>query len=197
MTRFAARLVIALFLASCGTRQVIAHTRDGSQTGGDQLSAIGTLSPASERTVPASAKVLVVWRVIQPVDRYYKFGEGTSTGGRFRLNVSRAPPAEALNNGNTGVGLLLLVEDTVSLADGPVDGSLVLNLAIGAAGDQAIVYRRQDATWPAWVQAFPVGYACASGGSSGNSPHSLTPRTCSDLNIAVDNVSNIGFADWM
>ena len=81
----------------------------------------GTIENLNGATIPANARVLVVWTVSATSPEYsYVFGSGTiDTGGSFSITFDGPPPSDALNAGQLGVGLVILTTDQ-SLGTGKV-----------------------------------------------------------------------------
>ncbi|MFP2907561.1 hypothetical protein ACLESD_21425, partial [Pyxidicoccus sp. 3LFB2] len=173
----------------------------GQADAGSGFAAGGTLTAATGKEVPASAKLMVIWSVSSSSPDYlYKFGEGTSTGSTFGLQLETPPPAAALNGGELGVGLLVLMPTDSAIADGQLaDADAALEPALGAAGQYAIIHKTNaQVAARAWAALFPVGYSCGKGvpAASGESHDSFEPVSCASIGITVDALDNIDFVDW-
>jgi hypothetical protein len=187
-----------------GTRSPDAGEPDsGTPDAGSGFTAGGSLTPASGKQVPSSAKVLVLWSVSSTSPDYvYKFGEGTSNGASFTLPLSTLPPMDTLNSGELGVGLILLMPMDYSLADGKVSNEAFEDLwakGLGGAGQYAIIYKATSTvTWRSWADLFPLGYSCGKGvdAPQGSSFDTFEPVSCASIGITVDDVGNIEFVNW-
>ncbi|RKH38823.1 hypothetical protein [Corallococcus sicarius] len=173
----------------------------GQPDAGSGFMAGGSLTPGPGKQVPESGKLVVLWSVSSSSPDYlYKFGEGTSSGATFALPLPTPPPAEALNQAELGVGLVLLMPTSFSLADGRYEGEdIFFDALIGAAGQYAIIYRANaQVVAPGWVSLFPVGYSCGKGveAPEGSSFDTFEPVSCASLNITVDDAANIDFVNW-
>lgn len=173
----------------------------GQPDAGSGFSAGGTLTPGTGKQVPDSAKLVVVWSVSSSSPDYlYQFGEGTSSGATFALPLSTPPPADALNRGELGVGLVLLMPTSFSQPDGRYeDEDVFTDSLIGAAGQYAIIYKANaQVSAPGWATLFPVGYSCGKGvpAPAGSSYDTFEPVSCDSINVTVDDAGNIEFVNW-
>lgn len=173
----------------------------GQADSGSGFAVGGTLTAAAGKEVPASAKLLVIWSVSSSSPDYlYKFGEGSSSGSTFGLQLETPPPAAALNNGQLGVGLLVLMPADSVVADGQLaDADAELAKALGAAGQYAIIHKANaQVTGRDWAARFPVGYSCGKGvaATSGETFDSFEPVSCASIGVTVDDIDNIDFVNW-
>lgn len=180
----------AMAIAGCAS--------DSSETGAID----GSLRASVGHTVPDSGNVYVVWTVSSgSPDYHYAFGSGTSTADRFVLPLGAPPPAEALNVGELGVGMVLLVPDGVTLSEGIVADSAEDDLAhalLGASPRHAIIYRASSTSHLDWDGAFPVGeYSC---GQAVERPtetfDAFEPVDCSEVIIEVGDPDDMDFVNW-
>jgi hypothetical protein len=181
-----------------GASSSSSSTGAGGASNVDSLDVSGTLTPGQGKTVPASAGVAVIWTVSSGSPDYnYVYGKGTSTGETFKLSLTAPPPEEALNNGNLGVGVVVLWPQGKLPAEGKA-GEEVVNGVIGAAGNYAIIYKGPNAPDMPWVSDFPPGYSCGKGAPPvpGSSHESFTPVDCSEVSITVDDIEKIKFVNW-
>src|SRR3954469_24086123 len=84
-----------------------------------QITFTGTTAIRNGTTIPANARVLVLWGVSATSPDYsYVYGSGTITSsGAVTLIFNGPPPAAALNVGQVGVGLVIITTDQ-TLAEG-------------------------------------------------------------------------------
>lgn len=104
--------------------------------------------------------IVALWEVKSTTPSYfYKLGDGTRTGSQFALTFDADPPAEALDADGFGVATFALLPDTATaVPDGKV---ATADLSIqGISADTAVVFRRADATGPAWSTALPARFSC-------------------------------------
>ncbi|MBA2539965.1 MAG: hypothetical protein H0V17_10050 [Deltaproteobacteria bacterium] len=88
----------------------------------------------------------------------FKFGDGQATPSEFALEFRFEPFDEALDEGGFGVASVGMLPGQSTLPDGEIDpGTLRL---IGLSTDTAVIFKRPNATGPAWLADFPDGFAC-------------------------------------
>ncbi|HZI14728.1 MAG TPA: hypothetical protein VE153_30450 [Myxococcus sp.] len=197
-----AALASLLLLTGACDEDPSGETPDAGQPdAGSAFTVGGSLTAAAGKQVPASAKLMVLWAVSSGSPDYvYKFGEGTSTGASFSLQLPQLPPADALNRGELGVGLMLLEPGTYALADGRYeDADPPFEQALGAAGQYAIIYKaKEQVAGPAWAERFPVGYSCGKGAPPATTGgfETFEPVSCASISVTVDDIDNIEFVNW-
>ena len=117
----------------------------------------GVLAGPNAASVPPNARILVVWGVTAGEDYAYIFGSGTvGTDGRFTITFNSEPPAEALNNGRLGVGLLLLTTDQ-TLGEGRVPDGTPPPAILGLSEDHSVIFAKGTQTQIDWAADFPNG----------------------------------------
>ena len=163
---------VALVLSSvvavgCGddggeTQPNDARTIDMPSVGIDAPPGAFQVSGTVTGTGPADGNAIVVWVVSSGSPDYvYKFGQGPSTPTTFTVSLaSNPPPAQALNTGGIGVGIVVvLAPGTAIPADGMIDEN-VLDGA-GVSNQHSIIYKAQGANLGVpWMDAMPAGYSC-------------------------------------
>jgi len=108
---------------------------------------------------PPTGSVIGVWTIPSAAGASdYKLGDGIRVGTRFTLGFDLDPPPEALGADGVGVALAVMLPELTTVPDGPVVARLGV---LGISADTAIVYKRADATGPAWSAAFPPRFSCA------------------------------------
>ena len=189
-------VIISLLAATSGC---ISDTRVGEDDG-----ARATLASSSDRALPTSGEIVVVWTVSAGSPDYtYVFGrstfEGTTT---VTLPLGTPPPAEALNHG-LGVGYVLSFTPGVTVPDGRLDDSTQSTLegsVDGAASNQAIIYRADTgsgaATW--WADDFAPGFSCGEGtpNPAGSGFDGFTPIDCAGVVVLFAHPSAYTFPNW-
>lgn len=189
---------LGLFSLLCSAMALVGCASDPSAPG----SIGGSLRASVGHTVPESANVYVVWTVSSSSPDYqYAFGSGTSTGGRFVLPLGAPPPAEALNMGELGVGLIVLVPEGTTLSEGILEDAAEEEFEgamLGASPRHAIIYRASATSHLDWDASFPVGeYSC---GQAVERPtetfDAFEPVDCSEVIIEVGDPDDMDFANW-
>jgi hypothetical protein len=193
LTRFSRRaaplgLVLSL-LTACG---------DSTGSTDVLFTASGPLNNVSGQPLPAGARVVVAWVVSAGSPDYtYVFGEGTVQGNTFRVSFTAPPPAEALNAGQLGVGIVLLTSGTglhsgMRLEDAPPNTVL-----LGATGNFAIIYKVGDPVAQVdWAGSFPVGFGAGVGVERPGDFDAFEPVAPTSLELIVDDIDNIDFVNW-
>ena len=172
--------------------------KDGGAGGADTLTVAGTVEADAGKTVPASAKVMAIWQVsASSTDYSWKLGEATTSGKDFTMKFTAAPPAGALNNGQVGVALLMMVGSGVVVADGKLSGSSGPGKVklLGSAPTHAIVYHVKNVTSGyKWSSKFKAGYSCARVAGKSGSFDLLEPVDCSKVKVIVSDAPK--FPNW-
>lgn len=107
--------------------------------------------------VPPTGSVIGLW-TIPGAAAAYKLGDGIRVGARFTLGFETDPPAAALGADGIGVALAVMLPEFATVPDGPVEDRLGV---LGLSANTAVIYKRGDATGPAWAAAFPPRFSCA------------------------------------
>lgn len=111
---------------------------------------------------PEGTKVVVLWSVFAGSPDYlYAFGAGSTKGASVYVSLSGPPPAEALNDGKIGIGLVATVAAGTDIAEGKLEGDIE-SAVQGFSPDHAIIYRNstEQVLKSGWDVTFPQGYAC-------------------------------------
>jgi len=158
----------------------------------------GPLTNQSGQPVPPNAKVVVAWVVSSGTPDYtYIYGEGTVSGGTYRVTFIAPPPAQALNGGQLGVGIVLLTSGTglhsgMRLEDAPANTVL-----LGATGNYAVIYKAGDpVTQVDWADQFPLGFSAGVGVRRQMDFDAFAPTDPNGLELLVDDIDNIDFVNW-
>ncbi len=175
---------------------------DGSSGPGIDIS--GAI--AAGATVPAGAKVIVIWSVSTTSPDYeYKFGEGTATASGFTVHFAGTPPADAVNNAGgglmLGVGTVVLVSADTTIPDGRLATAFDLSTALGASPQGAIIWREGNfsGTGTTWPDAFPMSMVTCGACMAATMPmtfDAFTPADCSTLEVMVGDPTTFSFCNW-
>jgi hypothetical protein len=148
--------VLAAFVACSGGAGTPVNPSPGGAGG------VVSVTASSQGSLPSGGKVAVVWEVSSGDPDYaYIFGTGSVQGAQASLSFEAAPPADALNAGKFGLGLVIVVDQSTPLPDGKMKGELTFPIS-AAAPDYAVIYRNTTETLleNGWDKDFPQGYAC-------------------------------------
>ena len=171
-------------------------------SGGNLFSVTGTIKNNKQISIPESAKVIVLWGARAGVTRtMYIIGEGkiNPANNTFTISYDSNMPDKALNDGNMGVGLVLLVEDP-KLKDGDelVKGrESDLGALLGMATEQGIIFIKGDpdkVEFREWGKKFKTGFNLGEGVRKENTYDEFTPSTTGKLEIIIDD--NLTWLNW-
>jgi len=184
-----APLALALTVTACGE----------STGSSDELFVVrGPLTNVSGQSVPTGARVVVAWVVTSADPDYtYIYGEGSVQGSTYQVTFTAPPPALALNEGQLGVGIVLLTTGTglhsgMKLEDAPANTVL-----LGATGNYAVIYKAvDDVTRVDWAGAFPLGFGAGVGVERPQDFDAFAPTDAGNLELIVDDIDNIDFVNW-
>lgn len=191
-TLCAATLCVTALLA-CATDRLDHGSSQSATSDGGTLR--GSVSGDAGHVPPTEARIIVVWRGgLDGLERLYKLGEGTATATTFNLTLQTPPPAEAMVNGETGIGFVYLLPITAQLADGLVAEEWLERNAIGATPDHLIVYRGPLGPAYSWLTTFPLGFSCAS--RDAGELHAHTRADCEALQLTVGDIDTFSFVTW-
>lgn len=162
----------------------------------------GRLAAAGDERVPDRAKVVVAWVVSAGSPDYvYLFGQGAAAQGRYRLGLSE-PPREALNAGQLGVGMLILVRADADVPAGKLSRDQWKALrgnAIGGAARYGIIFKQPNTSMPrkGWWTEFPSGYSCGKGvRQPGETFEAFEPTRCDAVEIEVEDFRKLEWVNW-
>jgi len=165
---------------------------------GPPVTVSGTISVQNGATVPANARIVILWGVSSGSSDYaYVWGTGTvSSTGAWSVTLPTEPPAAALNDGRLGVGLVLLTTDQ-GLADGQVPDNYAWPGLLGMSEDHSVVFTKNvsaamAADWPGRFDGFGVGLVQR----STTSFDSFTRVGLGDIVIVVDDLANLNPPNW-
>ena len=165
-----------------------------------QITFTGTTTIRNGTTIPANARVLVVWGVSATSPDYaYVFGSGTiNSSGAVTLTFDGPPPTAALNLGQLGVGLVIITTDQ-TLAEGMLPANYNYPGLIGASEDYSIIYTddvssdiASNITWTTQFNGYGLGKVVR----SDTSFDSFTIVEPSTLKLVIDAMSNINVPNW-
>ena len=160
------RALVFAALAGCASNGSTGFAIDGSISGG----------------APAATKVVIFW---DRVDSAYKWGDGTGSAASFTVTLADdPPPAAQVGSSGLAVGFPVLIDASVSVADGPTDLSFQ---RLGIATDYAIIWKDAlgsgDGT--SWESSFGARYSCGHcvRQTTGKDTFELTP--CANETIVI------------
>jgi hypothetical protein len=184
-------LALALpFVASCGS--------DSPTEPQLPITFSGAIQVLNGTTVPANARVLALWGVSAGSPDYsYVYGTGTvNSNGTFTITFDAEPPAEALNDGELGVALLILTTDQ-TLAQGRVPANYTFPGLIGMTEDHSVIFTKNltGAHAAGWPNRF-AGYGAGEVERSTTGFDTFKSVALNALKIVVDNLNNIDPPNW-
>jgi len=158
----------------------------------------GTIQNNTRGPLPANTRLLVVWQVTSGTPDYsYVFGQGTvnAQAGTFRVQLDQPPPAQALNQGSLGVGIIVATTNQTLGDGGNIDEAL--DELIGAAGRYGVIYIDPAGTsYRQWASDFPAGYSAGVGVDVENDFDLFQPTAPSSVVPIIDALENIDFVNW-
>ena len=190
--RHGAFVLLAPLLAACFESSV------GPRAPALPVTMTGTIQNLNGATIPANARVLVLWGVSAASPDYsYVWGEGTLTqNGTFSITFEENPPAAALNANQLGVGLLLLTTDqTLSVGQLPADYQF--DGLLGISENHSVIFA-QNLTgaaakdWPGRFAGFGVGEV----ERRTTGFDTFKPVGLDALRIVVDELTNLTPPNW-
>jgi hypothetical protein len=157
----------------------------------------GTIQVLNGTTVPPDARVVVLWGVSATSPDYtYAWGIGTSgSNGTFTITFSEEPPAAALNQGELGVGLVILTTDQ-TLQEGQVPATYTYPGVIGMSENHSIIFTKNlssslQADWPGRFSGYGLGEVERA------SPFDSFKSVARDaLKLVVDDPANLNPPNW-
>ncbi len=157
----------------------------------------GTTQIMNGTTVPANARVLVLWGVDAAGDYSYVWGSGvTSANGAFTITFNDEPPAAALSANQLGVGLVILTTDQ-TLQEGQVPGTYSYPGLLGMSENYSIIFTRNlsgeiQGDWPGRFNGYGLGEVERN--SAGFDSFRSVARDA--LKLVVDDVANLNPPNW-
>jgi hypothetical protein len=160
----------------------------------------GTIQNNTGAPLPDNTRVLIAWGVSSGTPDYsYVFGEGTldAAAGTFRIQLDQPPPAQALNTGQLGVGLVFATTNQ-TIGTGVLGENLTEDNVIGAAGRYGVIYIGSDASAEVrdWAAGFESGYNVGVGVDVVDDFDRFEPATPSSVILIIDDLANIDFVNW-
>ncbi len=182
---------IVLVLAACGGDDAPSVEAD--------FVADGTVIPVGAGTTPADGTAIVLWSGDNGQgDFLFKHGEGPATPKAFAVGVDEPLPADATFGNTFGVGVVALVDASVTVPEGVVEDSVFETQLRGFAGQYAIVFKASESpTGVEWSDAFPVGLSCGKCVKATSGFDSFTPVACTELELQVGTESEVDICNWM
>lgn len=166
----------------------------------DVLSISGAIQNVSGRTMPTNARVVAIWAVSAVSQDYdYLFGEGEVdvANGRYTMSFRAPPPAEALNNGQLGVALILLTDDQ-QITEGKLTSPIGAENVIGIGEEQVIIYLTsgEASASASWARRFSRGYSVGQVERQTAGFDTFAPIASRIINIVVDALSKLRPPNW-
>lgn len=149
-------------------------------------------------TVPANARVLVLWGVSAGTPDYsYVFGSGTvGANGAFTITFNANPPTAALNLNQVGVGLVILTTDP-SLVEGQLPAGYAFPGLLGMSEDHSIIFTQNLSAELSseWFGRFN-GYGLGEVERSTTTFDSFRSVARDALRLIVDDRANLRGPNW-
>lgn len=127
--------------------------------------------------------ILALWTLRTEPAQLYKWGDGSSVETVFVVSFDEPPPPGAIDADGIGVATLVQLPEHSTIPDGIVNNPDALRVT-GASAEHAVIFKRADATGPAWAANFGLSYSCAKcvrSTNGGLDTFELTP--CLDFSI--------------
>ena len=171
----------------------------GSDSGGGGTRVDGAIVLVGGGSAPSMGKTFVIWSSdIGQGDFAYKYGEGTATATTFTANVTPPVPSDATFGGRLGVGFVILTASGTTIADGPVDDTVLDAAVLGITGEYAIIFRPN--TTPIsevpWIDNFPAGLSCGKCVPQTTGFDSYAPVACTEVKLQVGPQQSIMGCNW-
>lgn len=161
----------------------------------------GTIQNNTQAPIPPDARLIVAWGVSSGSPDYsYVFGEGTldPVAGTFRIQFDQPPPAQALNLGALGVGIIVVTTNQ-SLQTGDDLSTASEADFIGAAGQYGVIFTTtpaEAAQYRDWAADFEAGYGVGVGVQVPGDFDRFDPAASSSVVLIIDDLQNIEFVNW-
>jgi len=172
---------------------VLSHSPEPATAGGWAVS--GTITGGQ---VPDGSPLQVLWVVSAGSPDYAMvFGEGETRGSTFRVQLPGPPPIDALNAGQFGVGVVMLVSER--LPQGRLSDSSALDRHVRGLADRfGIIFVRQHHPRVPWLQHFENGYGCGHGvpAAEGQTFDTFAPVDCGSLLLRLGTMDALDPVNW-
>lgn len=161
----------------------------------------GTVQNNTQAPIPPNARLVVAWIVSSGSPDYsYVFGQGTlgPSGSTFQIRLDQPPPAQALNAGALGVGIIVATTNQ-SLQNGDDLSSVPEAEIIGAAGQYGVIFvtdPAQAALYRDWADQFEPGYGVGVGVQVPTDFDRFDPASPSSVILTIDDLQNIEVVNW-
>ena len=161
---FVGALVLACSSGGTGTTPTSSSTSSSGSSSGGSSSGGSSSGGSSSGTIGGGTERLVVlWSVFSGSPDYlYSYGGGTTAPKDIIATFGGPPPAEALNGGKLGIGIVAALNDGATLPEGKVDSENRDAILRAMTPMHAVIYKNTDEqlTSKGWELAFPQGYTC-------------------------------------
>jgi len=192
------RLTLASLLVATAATACL----DGTGPAGTFI-ARGRIQNNTDAPIPAGTRLVVIWTVSSGSPDYsVVFGEGAidRMTGMMHVRFDGPPPAEALNNGVLGVGLVVATTDhTLKDGDRLTDGRSLLASIVGLTPQHAVIFVSHPDTLYAgtWAAEFETGYSLGVGVKvPGSVFDKFVPVNPSSALLIIDALANIEMVNW-
>ena len=196
-------LLLPLFLlAACDTDPTAPeNTVPTAFVAETSMTATGTIENRTGSPIPPDARVVIAWSVSATSPDYmYVFGEGKvqADGKSFSISLTAPPPAEALNLGQLGIGVVLLTTDPNLRSGTRFDaGDVRPDQVQGAAARHGVIYKAPNAGRTLdWAERFATGYGVGIGVPATDGFDTFKPVAPASLVLIVDALENLEFVNW-
>ena len=146
---------------------------------------------------PQSDTAIIIWTVTSGSPDYiYKYGQGmtSASGTSYSYTITlpgTPPPPEAINSYGVGVGIVAILPQGVSIADGIVDDRDLENANVSRR--HAVIWRESGASVVEWVNGFSDGFSCGIC-QDGEGFDIYVPAPCDEVDVDVSRPEE--FCNW-
>ncbi|HET6837094.1 MAG TPA: hypothetical protein VFH24_03565 [Gemmatimonadales bacterium] len=166
---------------------------------GEGFVVTGTIQNNTGAPLPANTRLVLAWGVSSGSPDYsYIFGQGTvdPAAGTFRLQLDQPPPAQALNAGVLGVGIIVATTNQALGTGDDIDGVPSTDL-VGAAGRHGVIFIGPGTVqYREWAADFDTGYSVGVGVDVVDDFDRFEPTDPSSVVLIIDAIENIDFVNW-
>ncbi len=190
--------ILPLLFYSCSNETTPAEPDNGV------FKVSGNIEVKNNKTIPNNARVVVMWGVTAgSPDKMFMYGSGTinKSTNTFSVSFLSDVPLKALNQGNFGLGLILLTTNQ-QMKDGDefTDQSFDETEILGVVAENALIYIKGEpnaVTWRNWAEKFKTGYNVGQAVWKDQGFDEYEPKTSSEpILLIIDDLKNIKLPNW-